>query len=141
MTPADMNMQALSPALLCTAGQDRVEPILLRHARDLGAEILFSTELTGFTQDASGVRATLLEGGTGQTRVVAADYLIAADGDRSRTRGALGIGVHGHGAMSHNMSILSEADLSAALRGRGLVLSNRHRRRLEAAGARCMAQF
>jgi putative polyketide hydroxylase len=122
MTPADMNMQALSPAVLCTAGQDRVEPILLRHAHGLGAEIQFSTELAGFTQDASGVRATLLDAGTRQTRVVTADYLIAGDGNRSPTRRALGIGVHGHGAMSHNMSILFEADLSGVLRGRGFVL-------------------
>jgi 2-polyprenyl-6-methoxyphenol hydroxylase-like FAD-dependent oxidoreductase len=122
MTPADVSLQALSPAALCTAGQDRVEPILLRHARGLGADIHFSTELVEFTQDASGARATLLEAGTGQTSVVTADYLIAADGNRSRIRSALGIGVHGHGTMSHNMSILFEADLSGVLRGRGFVL-------------------
>jgi putative polyketide hydroxylase len=122
MTPGNMNAGALSPAAICTAGQDRVEPILLRHAVALGAEARFSTELADFTQDTNGVRATLRNTTSDETTVVTADYLIAADGNRSRMRRMLGIGVHGQGAMSHNMSILFEADLSAALRGRGFVL-------------------
>jgi putative polyketide hydroxylase len=122
MTPGNRNTGMLSPAEICTAGQDRVEPILLRHARALGAKARFSTELADFTQDARGVRATLRDTNAGEETTVTADYLIAADGHRSRVRRMLGIGVHGHGAMSHNMSILFEADLSTALRGRGFVL-------------------
>ncbi len=122
VSPGTMNTRLLSPAAICTAGQDRVEPILLRHARTLGAEIRFSTELAGFRQDAPGVCATLRDTATGEETVVTADYMIAADGNRSRVRRALGIGTHGQGTMSHNMSILFEADLSAALRGRGFVL-------------------
>jgi 2-polyprenyl-6-methoxyphenol hydroxylase-like FAD-dependent oxidoreductase len=120
--PGTFDTRRLSPAATCTAGQDRVEPILLRHARALGAEIRFSTELAGFTQDARGVHATLRNTETGASTFVAADYMIAADGNRSPARNALGIGVHGHGTISHNMSILFDADLSAALRGRGFVL-------------------
>ena len=40
----------LSPAKLCSAGQDRVEPVLLRYARALGADVRFSTSLMGFEQ-------------------------------------------------------------------------------------------
>jgi putative polyketide hydroxylase len=120
--PADINISGVSPVGLCSAGQDRVEPVLLRHASTLGAEVRFSTELAGFTQTARGVAATLRDTSSDETTVVTADYLIAADGNRSRVRRALGIGLHGHGIMSHNMSILFEADLSAVLRGRGIVL-------------------
>ena len=48
----------LTPAQMSRAGQDRVEPILRRHAEALGADIRYSTELMSFEQDNSGVTAT-----------------------------------------------------------------------------------
>jgi len=122
LAPGEMDISSLSPAPACTAGQDRIEPILLRHARALGAEIRFSTELAGFTQDAEGVSATLRDVASGSETHLRADYLIAADGNRSPARQGLGIGARGHGTLSHNMSILFEADLAPLLRGRGFVL-------------------
>jgi putative polyketide hydroxylase len=122
IAPGDTDSSALSPSPLCMAGQDRVEPILLAHARALGAEIRFSTELTSFGQDGRGVAARLRDAGTGETSYVTADYLIAADGNRSPARRALGIDVHGHGLLSNNMSILFQADLSATSRERAFAL-------------------
>ncbi len=48
--------------------------------------------------------------------------MVAADGTRSSVRQMLGIDTHGLGALSHNISILFEADLEAVPRGRGFVL-------------------
>jgi putative polyketide hydroxylase len=49
--------------------------------------------------------------------------MIAGDGNRSPVRRALGIGVKGHGTLSHNMSILFQSQgLSEILKIRGLTL-------------------
>ena len=112
----------LTPAKMSGAGQDRVEPILRRHAQALGADIRYSTELLGFEQDADGVTAAIRDLRTGVETGVRADYLVGADGNRSRTRERLGIGVHGAGTLSHNISIVFEANLEPALRGRNLAL-------------------
>ena len=121
VVPGYGDPKSLSPAAICTAGQDRVEPILLRYAKAHGAEVRFGTELLDFEQDGRGVRAVLRDVRTGEQTAIIANYMIAADGNRSAVRQKLGIGVHGHGTLSHNMSILFEADLSAVLRGRGFV--------------------
>ena len=121
VVPGYVDPKSLSPAAICTAGQDRVEPILLRYAKAHGAKVLFGTELTDFEQDGRGVRAVLRDLRTGEQTAIVADYMIAADGNRSSVRQKLSIGVHGHGTLSHNMSILFEADLGAVLRGRGFV--------------------
>jgi aklavinone 12-hydroxylase len=119
----------LSPAQMSGAGQDQVEPILRRHAEALGADIRYSTELTAFKQDELGVTATIRDLRTGIESSVRADYLVAADGNRSRVRKQLGIGLHGTGGpddpsatLSHNMSMVFEADLEPVLRGRSLAL-------------------
>ncbi|RKH59417.1 FAD-dependent monooxygenase [Corallococcus aberystwythensis] len=106
----------LSPCPMVFLGQDRLEPILLKAARSLGVEVRFRHELTGFTQDAEGVRATVLDRDTGAVSIVHAAYLIGADGVRSPVREALGIGQKGRGSFGHNISTLFEADLSPVQR-------------------------
>lgn len=122
LAPGTMDTTALSPAAFCSAGQDRVEPILLRQARALGADVRFGTELVAFTRSETGIGATLREATTGERTQIEADYLIGADGHRSGVRRALGIGMHGRGTLSHNMSILFRANLGVPLRNRGFVL-------------------
>ena len=112
----------LTPAQMSGAGQDRVEPILRQHAESLGADIRYSTELTGFEQSDDGVTATIRDLRTGVETPVHADYLVGADGNRSPVREALDIPVHGAGTLSHNIAIVFEANLEAALRGRSLAL-------------------
>jgi putative polyketide hydroxylase len=114
-TPGGSNGRAFSPATVCSAGQDRVEPILLSHARALGAEIHFSAELEEFTQDADGVEASLRDLRSGDRMVCRADYLIAADGAHSQIRDSLGVEMQGRGTLSHAVSILFKADLKAVL--------------------------
>ena len=66
-----------------------------------------STELTSFTQDATGVSASLRTR-DGRDYALRANYLIAADGHASRIREALGIGRSGHGFMRVVRSVLSD---------------------------------
>jgi 2-polyprenyl-6-methoxyphenol hydroxylase-like FAD-dependent oxidoreductase len=73
--------------------QFRTEEILRERLAELGAHVELSTELTGFTQDADGVTATLTKGGTAET--VRSRYLVGADGGRSTVRKRLGIGFPG----------------------------------------------
>lgn len=66
--------------------QFRTEEILRERLAALGVTVELNTELTGLSQDADGVTATL---GTGET--VRARYLVGADGGRSTVRKQLGI--------------------------------------------------
>jgi putative polyketide hydroxylase len=104
------------------ASQESAERILSSKAEELGADLRFGTEADVLDQDADGVTVRLRHRASGGVRTVRADYVVAADGHRGRTRDALGIGVHGRGVLSTAMSIVFEADLTRELRGRGVVL-------------------
>jgi 2-polyprenyl-6-methoxyphenol hydroxylase-like FAD-dependent oxidoreductase len=110
-----------SPTVRLFINQDDLEPILRSRAEDLGAELRYRTECTALRQDADGVTATLrdLEAGDGE-RTVHARYVVAADGNRSPTRGRLGIGMRGHGLLSNSVTIYfhAEVDLAPLLEGR-----------------------
>ncbi|MBO0795128.1 MAG: FAD-dependent monooxygenase, partial [Ktedonobacteraceae bacterium] len=49
-------------------GQDKLEPILLKHASELGSDIRFGTELVHFEQHVGGINALIRERATGQER-------------------------------------------------------------------------
>ena len=112
----------LSPAKLCSAGQDRVEPVLLRYARALGADVRFSTSLIGFEQRGDCVEAELRDEKTGERFKVVCDYLAAGDGAGSSVRRALGVEMEGPGVLTHAVSILFEAELASVLKGAGAEL-------------------
>ncbi|WP_376793749.1 FAD-dependent monooxygenase [Thermogemmatispora sp.] len=116
------SMTAVSPTTWCLIDQDHLEPILYAQAKLLGGDIRLNTELVAFTQDESGVSATIVERTTGKERHVRARYLIAADGANSQVRRMLGITTQGPGSIAHVMTILFEADLREALRGRRIML-------------------
>lgn len=107
---------------MAMASQERTEPILLERARELGATARFSTRVDSIEPDEDGVTAWLTELETGREYRVRADYVLAADGWRSPTREALGIGVHGRGALSHSVSVVFEADLAELVHGREFAL-------------------
>ncbi|MEV5238990.1 FAD-dependent monooxygenase [Streptomyces cinnamoneus] len=70
--------------------QWRTVELLGARLEELGGHVDFRTELTGFTQDADGVTATVRHAdGTAET--VRAGWLVAADGGRSTVRKALGV--------------------------------------------------
>jgi len=74
MDPASLlDTRELSPEpFMWYCPQSRLEPILLRTARQRGADVRYATELVGFTQDDRGVSATLQHGGAGTTQLVRA---------------------------------------------------------------------
>lgn len=112
----------LSPARMGMTSQERTEPILAERARELGAEVRFSTRLDSFEQDADGVTAVVVDTTTGTGTTVRADHLVAADGWRGEVRAALGIGEHGRGDLNHSINVVFEADLADAVRGREFAL-------------------
>jgi putative polyketide hydroxylase len=99
----------VSPSSWCQCSQNDLEPVLLRAARALGADIRFGTQLVSFEQDADGVTALIRSRHNGEERTVRADYLVAADGPRSPVRERLGIGHTGAGDLFHSVSIAFEA--------------------------------
>ncbi|HEY1891171.1 MAG TPA: FAD-dependent monooxygenase [Steroidobacteraceae bacterium] len=111
----EFDLSALSPARPSMAGQNRVEPILRRHAESLGAELRYSTEVVSVEQDAQGVSARVRDLTSGEEQLVRAQYLIAADGHRSGVRTGLGIGTHGYGTLSHNVAVVFEGNIEALI--------------------------
>ncbi|GAB2678792.1 FAD-dependent monooxygenase [Nocardia goodfellowii] len=112
----------ITPEKQVWCDQDQLEPILRDRAAELGADLRFGVELTGFEQSDQLVRADLREEATGRRTTVLADYLIACDGSGSPVREALEIGYAGPGLLALQAGILFRADLTAALRGRSFVL-------------------
>jgi len=109
-----------SPTVRLFINQDALEPILRTRAEELGARLRYGTECVSLEQDADGVTAVIRDLASGERRPVRAKYVVAADGNRSTTRGLLGIGMHGHGLLSRSITIYfrSEADLGPLLRDR-----------------------
>ncbi|KAK5120669.1 hypothetical protein LTR85_006027 [Meristemomyces frigidus] len=85
--------------------QQALEPLLRARAKELGANLRFSTEMVDFTQDSAGVTATLRNHESGEQSQVRAKYMIACDGFRSPTRHKLGIPTHGPGLLSRALTI------------------------------------
>ena len=98
--------------------QDVVEPMLRRKAEALGATLRYRTEMMSFVQDAEHVRAIIRNLDTGDESEVIAQYMVAADGNRSRVRKSLGIDMHGYGLLSKSVTIYFEADCAPLLKGR-----------------------
>jgi putative polyketide hydroxylase len=104
----------VSPERPSLIAQDTLEPVLRRAAGQAGATVRFGTELLGFSQDGSGVTATLAGGES-----VRARYLVAADGAHSPVREALGITRSGRGFTGGPMvNVYFRADLGEVVRGR-----------------------
>ena len=70
--------------------QPRALEILRARLQQFGGTVEFGVRLTGFTQDADKVTATL-ERADGRTETVEAKYLVGADGSRGVTRETAGI--------------------------------------------------
>ncbi|MGH2733363.1 MAG: FAD-dependent oxidoreductase [Actinomycetota bacterium] len=111
-------LEEVSPCSIVPIDQDKLEILLRAKVSELGADVRFSTELTSFRQDDTGVTAVIKDRRTADESTVRADYLIAADGYASLIRQHLGIGLDGPGVFVNTMTVLVEADLRPALRGR-----------------------
>jgi putative polyketide hydroxylase len=110
----------LSPSERLFVTQIGLEPVLCARAQELGAEVLFGTELVDCEQDAQGVTAVIRDRTSGQTSTVRSQYLVAADGPRSPMRERLGIAMTGRGVFSKAITIYFRADVEPLLRERNL---------------------
>ena len=105
----DSEVAMPSPERGAAVAQDRLEPLMRARAIELGADVRLGVKLERFVQDANGVTATVGE------REIRAKYMIAADGNRSPIREALGIARSGRGAMRVLRSVLFTAPLDEYL--------------------------
>jgi 2-polyprenyl-6-methoxyphenol hydroxylase-like FAD-dependent oxidoreductase len=111
-------VEQFSPTVRCFIDQDAIEPIIRERALELGAEIRNCTELTSVEQDADGVTATIRDLDSGRESTLRAQYMVAADGNRSPVRSLLGIEMRGHGHLSNSITIYFRADCAPLLEGR-----------------------
>jgi putative polyketide hydroxylase len=101
-----------SPASAALVAQDDLEPVLLEHlATYPTASVRFGTELSGLSQDGSGVTAEIRDVATGRTSTVRARYVIGADGAHSAIRARLGIRMEGPEQLSTHTTVLFRAPL------------------------------
>ena len=107
-----MGHDGKGPAGLSSTPQDRLEPILLKRAQECdGVTTRFGCEVTDLVQDDDWVTVTVRDQ-EGKQESIRAKYAFCADGPRSATRGRLGIGVDGPGAVGSQLGIYFHADLS-----------------------------
>lgn len=99
-----LELPEIGPAVLGHCPQDRIDRAALKLARSLGARVDFDAEVVG-------VGDGFVTTAAGET--IEADYVIGADGARSRVRELLGIGATGPGVLSdsHMLNVLFRAPL------------------------------
>jgi 2-polyprenyl-6-methoxyphenol hydroxylase-like FAD-dependent oxidoreductase len=113
-------VEELSPCPRLFITQIGLEPVLLRKAEQVGAEVQYASEIVGLEQDGDGVTATIRPRDGGPERTVRARYVLAADGAHSPVRGRLGIRSLGHGSFSDSITIYFRADVRPLLGERNL---------------------
>ncbi|MGW4773878.1 FAD-dependent monooxygenase [Nocardia sp. NPDC004278] len=106
-----------SPSRFCFLPQVLLEPVLAEQARERGGDLRFGVELVEFEADDAGVTATLRDA-AGNTSLIRADYLIAADGAASPIRRALGIEGWEVAPTHHYINAFVRTDLTGVLGGR-----------------------
>jgi 3-(3-hydroxy-phenyl)propionate hydroxylase len=82
--------------------QKHIERIMAEWVRELGVEIRYGQEVTGFSQDEDGVDVALADGSSMRAR-----YLVGCDGGRSRVR--KGAGIEFPGAEATKSTLVAEA--------------------------------
>jgi 2-polyprenyl-6-methoxyphenol hydroxylase-like FAD-dependent oxidoreductase len=110
--PSPREALAVSPVTPLCCPQDRLEPLMLDRARELGCTVRFDTTLTGFSHDDDGVRAEVIDRRDGSSTMVRARYVVGADGPRSAVRAGLGITTKHLGTLGEFVSVLFHADLT-----------------------------
>lgn len=111
-----------SPTSMLDAPQTVTEPILVQAAQARGARIRFDTEYVRHVQDDDGVTTTVRDRLSGLEWDVRSQYLIGADGARSKVAADLDLPYEGPGAVGGALGIIFEADLSRFVAHRPSVL-------------------
>lgn len=111
-----------SPTQICDLPQTFLEPILFETAVSRGTSARFNTEFVDLRQDADAVTATVKDRLTGEQYEIRCQYLVGADGGKSRVAESIGLPMEGQMGLSGSMNILFEADLSKYVAHRPSVL-------------------
>ena len=99
--------------------QDMFDPIIKAWASAFpGVTLHHNTELVGFVDEGTHVRAIVREG-TGATREITADYLVGTDGGASFVRETLGIPMSGHPALTYTTNVIFRCPDFEALHDKG----------------------
>ncbi|MGH1295553.1 FAD-dependent oxidoreductase [Bacillus pretiosus] len=111
-------IEEISPSKQTACYQITLEEMMLQEARTLGGELSFYHELVSYEQSEHGVIATIRNRETEEESIIHCDYVIAADGAKSKIREQLGISTEGRGTIGgYYMNIYFEADLSEFIQG------------------------
>ena len=101
-----------SPCAMVNIPQHVMEPVQLRRALDLGADIRFGMEVVAISQDDEGVTAQVRARETGQEFRIHAKYVVGADGGRSLVADQLGFEMDGQMGLGAAVNVWLEADLT-----------------------------
>lgn len=104
--------EAASPSRMCNIPQHILEPVIAEGALGLGADIRFSTELVSATEVADGVEAVVRHRDTGEESRITAQYIVGADGGKSRVAEDFGFSFTGETGLGAALNIWLEADLT-----------------------------
>lgn len=111
-------VEEISPSKQTACYQITLEEMMLQCAKKLGGELSFYHELVSYEQNENGVIATIRNRDTKEESMIHCDYVIAADGAKSKIREQLGILTEGRGTIGgYYMNIYFEADLSECIKG------------------------
>ena len=111
-----------SPCPLMDLPQNRMEPLLVKHAAAQGATLCFNTEYLSHEQDESGVTVSLRDVDTGREFQVRARYIVGADGARSKVFEDAGLQVEGQLARAATVYVQFKADLTRYVAHRPSIL-------------------
>ncbi|WP_413798313.1 FAD-dependent oxidoreductase [Streptomyces iranensis] len=112
--PAAEDFSRVSPCPSAFVKQADLEEVVRAHARTAGADLRLGHRLLELRRRDHHVVASI-RGADGDTYTVAADYLLAADGNASTIRNSLEIGRSGAEVVAHVMEVGFEADLRRML--------------------------
>lgn len=111
-----------SPSENCDLPQTLLEPILVGHAAARGSHIRFDTEYLGLEQHEDRVTVHVRDRVAGTEYDIDAQYVIGADGGRSKVAKDVGLPFEGQMDLAGSMNIVFHADLSAKVEHRPSVL-------------------
>ncbi len=103
---------AASPCEICNIPQHILEPIMLEHARELGADIRLHHEVVAVAQDDTTVTARVEPRDGSEPFDVVAKYAIGCDGARTVVGRDGGFEFEGEGGLGNAITVWIEADLA-----------------------------
>src|SRR5690625_4756206 len=111
-----------SPCELLDIPQPLIQPILVNEAQKKGAIFRFNTEYLSHSQDANGVTVQVEDRISGEQYTIRAQFLIGADGARSKVLDDLGLSLVGHTERAGTHYTWFEADLTQYVAHRPSIL-------------------